>query len=259
MSRSLLERLSAAHENATMVGWDFSSLDGRLRADEPPWDFEDMCRSAWAGAGSVLDLGTGGGERLLALLDRTQDQWLCRVDATEGWAPNVSVARQALAPVGVNLVEYDSESGQAMPFQAHSFDVVMARHESYDAVDVARVLRPAGRFLTQQVHGLDAQELRTWFGGQPGYPEVTLEHHVAAAVAAGLVIDGQGQWHGQMVFTDAEALVQYLGMVPWDVPDFSVGAHLEKLSELDTNRPIVVTQRRFWLTAHKPPRPNGQQ
>lgn len=51
-----------------MVGWDFSRLDGRATATGPPWDFEDVCRAAMAGVGSVLDMGTGGGERLIALL-----------------------------------------------------------------------------------------------------------------------------------------------------------------------------------------------
>lgn len=246
---SLLERLTAAHERATMVGWDFSDLDDRLDADEPPWDFEDLCGSAWSASDSVLDMGTGGGERLLALWERAGARGPQRLEATEGWAPNVTVARQALKPLGVSVAEYDSESGEPMPFPSQSFDVVMARHESYDVGEVARVLRPGGRLLTQQIHGHDAEELRTWFGGQPVYPEVTLERYAAAAVAAGLVIDGQGQWRGRMIFSDAEALVQYIGLVPWDVPGFSVQEHLAKLRELEENRPIVVSQRRFWLTA----------
>lgn len=234
-----------------MVGWDFGILDGRLTADEPPWDFEAVCRSAWAGASSVLDMGTGGGERLLALCGRAGKSRPQRLEATEGWAPNVPVARQALTPVGVRVTEYDSGSGEPMPFDAQSFDVVMARHESYDEREVARVLRPGGQLLTQQVHGLDAQELRTWFGGAPMYPDVTLEHGVAAAEAAGLTIEGQGQWRGRMTFSDVDALVQYIGLVPWDVCGFSVRANLDTLSELQAHPPIVVSQRRFWLAARQ--------
>ena len=49
------------------------------------------------GAQSVLDLGTGGGERLLEL----REDWPARVAATEGYAPNLALATERLAPYGV--------------------------------------------------------------------------------------------------------------------------------------------------------------
>lgn len=54
-----------------------------------------------------------------------------------------------------------------------------------------------------------------------------------------------------MTFKDAEALVTYLGLVPWDVPeDFTVDAHADRLLGLDS-APISVTQRRFRVYAGK--------
>lgn len=52
-----------------MHGWDFSVLKGRMTSARPDWDFEAECRDALsaladAGGGTVLDMGTGGGERL---------------------------------------------------------------------------------------------------------------------------------------------------------------------------------------------------
>ncbi|MGA4670299.1 DUF7639 domain-containing protein [Propionibacteriaceae bacterium Y1923] len=55
-----LARWHRAHAAASMVGWDFSRLDGRMTADEPWWDLEGDCREALATATSALDLGTGG-------------------------------------------------------------------------------------------------------------------------------------------------------------------------------------------------------
>lgn len=152
---------------------------------------------------------------------------------------------------GIEVVGYDSEVDESMPFEADSFDVVVARHESYDADEVARVLRPSGLFLTQQVHGRDAEELRTWFGGHPAYPDATLEQHLAAAQEAGLVIEAQEEWGGHMHFCDAQTLVEYMALVPWDVPGFIVAEHLETLADLDAIRPIVVSQRRFCIAARK--------
>lgn len=214
----LADRLRAAHAEATMTGWDFSRLDGRLRADAPPWDFEADCRTALGASRTAADLGTGGGERLLALLaglppgtaPAEPGQQRRTVTATEGWEPNLPVARAALAPAGIAVLPYDSEAG----------------------------------------------ELREWFGGAPLHPEVRLPLMVAELAAAGLTVDRAEDWAGTMEFCDAEALVEYLGLVPWDVPGFAVDDHLETLARLDA-APIQVTQKRFRVTAHRPPAYHG--
>ena len=42
-----------------------------------------------------------------------------------------------------------------MPFADGRFEVVLNRHEAYDAAEVRRVLSHGDRFLTQQVDGRD--------------------------------------------------------------------------------------------------------
>lgn len=204
-------------------------------------------------------MGTGGGERLIALCAQLERDGDVRpaITATEVWDPNVGVAMAALEPYGIEVARYDRETMVRMPFADASFDLVMNRHESYDAAEVQRVLAPGGLFLTQQVDGRDAQELRDWFGGQMSYPDVIMTRHRIDATAAGLVIETADEWAGRMRFNDAETLVEYLGMVPWEVPDFRVEKHVEMLKRLDARRPIVVTQRRFLMAARKPgPEPN---
>lgn len=232
-----------------MIGWDFSRLAGRLEADEPPWDFDEECGAALAVAGRVADLGTGGGERLVALLETIGHDPHREVSATEGWEPNVAVARRNLAPSGVRVHAHDVEAGEPLPFSDESLDLVIARHEGFNAHEVARALAPGGRFLTQQVDGREAHEFREWFGGEPLYADVTLAHVKAEVLAAGLRIETAEEWAGQMRFADALAVVEYLALVPWDVPGFSVDANVEALKRLDVARPIVVTQRRFRLIA----------
>lgn len=226
-----------------MVGWDFSRLEGRMEAAEPPWDFEEVCRAALTRATRVLDMGTGGGERLITLLagaDRRPEE----VVATEGWPPNVSVATTALRPHGVRVIDHDPEAGAPLPVPDGAFDLVMNRHEAFDASEVARWLAPGGTFLTQQVDGTELPELRELFGGEPSYPHVRLDPLRTQAEAAGLRVEEAQEWSGPMVFADAATLDEYLALVPWDRPDGFDPARLPAGA-------VTLTQKRFWLRAVK--------
>jgi SAM-dependent methyltransferase len=311
-AREFAVRLRAAHAGTAMHGWDFSVLDGRLAADDPPWDFEAQCARALAEASAAVDLGTGGGERLIRLLrevgesagDASQGAGSGsasalnasarsvsagsgpagsgsagagrggagrggagsggagrggagrdgprKVSATEAWPPNLPRARTALEPWGVTVHDYDADRGDRLPFPDASVDLVMCRHESFDTAEIARVLRRGGLFLNQQVDGRDAQELRDWFGGEPQAPHVRLANAETEAEAAGLRVTHADEWAGTMEFADAEALVTYMALVPWDVPGFEVDPHLSTLAQLDAERPIRVTQRRFRCCARRP-------
>ena len=247
----MIDSWRRTYEQSQMVGWDFTVLDGRLSADEPWWDFEADCRAEVNRATRSVDLGTGGGERLLRLLEGV-DAAGTQITATEGWEPNLAVAREALSAHGIGVVGYDADSGERMPFADESLDLVISRHESLDAPEIARVLAPGGRLLTQQVDGRDAEEIHEWFDEPFEYPDVTAARCREDLEAAGLHVDTVDEWHGTMEFADATALVTYLALVPWDAPHFSVDAHAERLAALDADRPIRVTQRRFRAHATKP-------
>jgi SAM-dependent methyltransferase len=230
-------------------GWDFSTIDAVVDG-EPPWSYDALARQALAGAGSALDLGTGGGELLLTLRDALPADTV----ATEGWPPNVPVAREALAPHGIEVVTYDSETDARMPFDDARFDVVLDRHESYVAAEVFRVLAPGGVFLTQQVDGRDFEESHRLFGGSTGYPHITIQHLRAEAEAAGFVVERAEEWAGTMRFADVGAFVSYVRIVPWQVPDdFSVDRYADVLLRL-TPDDLVFTQRRFVMVCRRPGR-----
>lgn len=231
------------------VGWDFSDLRRRMREDALPWSYPDLARAHLAHAGSALDLGTGGGEMLLSLGDVLPTD----VVATEGWGPNVPVATAALAPHGIDVVPYDAESDPTLPFPDDRYDVVLARHEAYDAAEVARVLRPGGAFLTQQVDGRDVVELRELLDEPVRYPYVRLDRFADDARAAGLEPLEAREWAGQIAFDDVTTLLRYLRRVPWDVPDdFEVDRYRTALQDLHERDEIVFTQRRFLLRCRAP-------
>src|SRR5699024_6859928 len=136
---------------------------------------------------------------------------------------------------------YDAEKGDRLPFADGSIDLIMCRHEAVDLAEAARVLAPGGVLLDQQVDGRDAHELREWFGGQAQYPHVRLDVDRQAASDAGLMVDVAEEWSGAMEFDGVEALVTYLGLVPWDVPHFRVADHADQLHRLAALAAIRVT------------------
>ena len=253
MNRELLLATWRAEETGPPGGWDFSHLAGRLLEDEPPWDFPGRCRRAAAAATAVLDLGTGGGELLAGYADVLPPD----TTATEGWPPNVPVAARRLAPLRIPMVFHDGETagGMPLPFPDGRFDLVLDRHESYDPAEVARVLRPGGRCLTQQVGAGDLPELDAAFGTVDPHPEVRFEPFAAALAGAGLTVTDGAAWRGRHDFADVATLVAYLQLVPWRGPgDFSVARYADTLLGLHAagparGRPVAATKSRFWLAA----------
>ncbi|MDT0156892.1 methyltransferase domain-containing protein [Microbacterium sp. ARD32] len=236
-------------------GWDFSALDAVMSEDPAPWDLDAEYRAALAGAAHVLDMGTGGGEHLL----RFASALPADTTATEGWAPNVPVARSALADIGVPVVEFgapdDDPDSVAMPFPDERFDLVLNRHESYSPGEVARVLMPGGVLLTQQVGSGELHELHELLDWEPVDLDVTLERFAAEAEAAGLVIERADRFEGSYRFADVTALIRYLRKVPWDAPaDFSVERHADALLRLheQNDGELALTLRRFRLCARRP-------
>lgn len=233
------------------TGWDFSDLEG-IRHPETPWSYETIVRNLVVTAHRVLDLGTGGGELLATLADVLPEGTV----ATEGWAPNVPLARDRLARLGIEVVQYHCEEGARLPFEDDSVDLILCRHDSFDAADVARVLAPRGAFLTLQVGGDDLQEIPAAFGIEPPYPENTLMNAQNALVRAGLTVERADVVHDRYEFADMTTLLRFLRRVPWMAPEgLDADRHregLERLAAEFEDGPFTATATRFVILARKP-------
>jgi hypothetical protein len=93
------DELVAAAMAAPAGGWDFGWLAGRAEGSAPSWSYRDLARAHIAGTGRLLDVETGGGELLASLRPLPRCTW-----ATEGWPPNIPVARGRLEPLGVTVL-----------------------------------------------------------------------------------------------------------------------------------------------------------
>jgi hypothetical protein len=232
---------------ASVKGWDFSWLTGRVDRDDLPWDYASLAREALPHAIRLLDIDTGGGEVLASL------GLLPAAIATEPYPPNVPIATARLGPLGV---EVRAGSASALPVADGEVTLVLNRHGSFDATETARVLTPRGVLLTQQVGSRndlafnDALEVpsRT----PPDVP--TLDSTVAELEDAGLVIDQAQEDYPVMRYLDVGAVVFQLRSVPWQVPGFDAGTYQERLRALDAHirrtGSFDVKNHRFLVRAH---------
>lgn len=244
----LLDHWRALYQSPA-EGWDFSEFDGRVIEEAPPWSYRALAADALRSAKSAVDLGTGGGE----LLQELRSVLPADMHATEGWPPNIPIARAALEPLGIPVAEYDAERGDSLPYTDERFDVVLSRHEVYSAAEVCRVLKPGGVFLTQQVDGRNLEDLKAAFGGGLAYPDVTLTAFQREAEAAGLEVRRAEEWTGTITFTDVDALVSYLRLMPWELPeDFTVERYAEQLLTMHRSPDLTFTEARFLLECAKP-------
>jgi SAM-dependent methyltransferase len=251
MNRDALIELWKQEEQAPFIGWDFSHLDGRMLEGQPPWSYSTRCAELMRQAKSVVDLGTGGGERLLKL----RDFWPEKVVVTEDYPPNFKLATERLSPLGVRVADVPVTDDDPMPFADGEFDLVLNRHSAFNAAEVGRILAPGGRFLTQQVHGLWVYDLLAAFDAKPQVPNATPEQYIPRLEKAGLTIVNVENWSGELAFTDVGALVYYLKAVPWLVEGFTVDTHLHyllKLQErLEKGEALSFSARKYLLETRK--------
>ncbi|MDE2890380.1 MAG: methyltransferase domain-containing protein [Gemmatimonadota bacterium] len=238
-------------EEQLFSGWDFSWLDGRMFEEQAPWSYSSRAAELMRRCSSVIDLGTGGGERLLDL----QEFWPEVAVATEEYAPNRKLATERLVPKGAKVVDVRLTDSDPVPFCEGEFDLVLNRHSAFNPNEIARILAPGGTFLTQQIHGLWAYDLLAAFDVKPQWPGSTLERYVAQLRTTGLTILNADEWSGRLAFADVGAVVYYLKAVPWLVPGFSVETHVEHLlrlqHRLDSGDELAFTARKFLIEAQK--------
>ena len=249
-STSLLSSWQAA-EQQPFTGWDFSWLEDRWIDEEPPWSYLEMARELMSRSTAVLDLGTGGGERLFGL----RDAFPPRVATTEGYPPNLRLARQLLEPLGVEVVESQDSLNQVMPFAESEFDLLIDRHTGYNTRDVERVLKPGGIFLTQQVDGNSCRDLIEAFGNEPHWPYFNLGFALDRVKETHLQVELAQEWSGRMIFKEVAAVVYYLKAVPWMCEGFTVETHLlyllKQQERLEREGQLVFKKKLLILKAKK--------
>lgn len=237
------QRLIQDAQNADFSGWEFSWLEGRMIQEDPPWDYRSLVTDALGKTNSLLDLGTGGGEFLASLAPLSPD-----THATESYPPNQVPAWERLSPLNVEV--HPTETDSLLPFSDKRFDLVISRHESYDPLEVWRILKPGGLFITQQVGGLDNLELNQALEETPSitFSNWGLATALTRLYEADFLIEKAEKAALTVKFFDIGAVIYYLKAIPWQVEGFNVETHYSQLIRLHN---IIERQGEFSATAHR--------
>ena len=237
---------------AHIHGWDFSHIDGRYaEEDDLPWDYRAEILARLTPDMRILDLDTGGGEFL-----RSLGHPPALTAATEGYPPNIALCTRELLPLGIDFRPADAKG--PLPFADGCFDLILNRHGDFTPAEIARLLRPGGVFVTQQVGAENDRELVEMLLGDTPLPFPDQYLHIAADrfTAAGLVVEAAQEWYGSIRFFDVGALVWFARIIEWEFPGFSVDACLGALERAQTliERDGCAAGRthRFLLIVRKP-------
>jgi hypothetical protein len=237
-------------------GWMFEDLDITRVEPSPypngrnvPWDYIALAREHAVGAGTVIDFGTGGGEQYARIIEGI-DGSAGRFVASEEWEVNAPVARDALRPLGVEVIHAQSERP---PFRDGAFGLALSRHEAIDPLEVVRVLQAGGVCITQQVANEQWREFAEVFANRTVYPD-HINTYRAAFESAGCDVRVEHEvWHAAYATIGEVAFM--LMVAPWEVPGFDPIRDVDALLALEdrygTERGIVLTHARYLMVARK--------
>ncbi len=211
-------------------GWDFSHISSRIVSTPLTWSYDSIVIPFIRKAETLLDMGTGGGEKLISFQPLPKKTF-----ATEGYEPNIPIAKKTLEPLGVQVVKIEKD--EKLDFPDNFFDLIINRHESYSPMEIKRVLKPKGYFITQQVGSENDLDLNFFLEGKInndtlGFSHWNLDFVVKQLSDIGLLIRYKRESFPTQRCFDIGAIVYYLKAIPWQIPDFTVEKYYSKLFEL---------------------------
>ncbi|WP_432667451.1 class I SAM-dependent methyltransferase [Wukongibacter baidiensis] len=248
MDYNALKQRWLLEENREFRGWDFSHLDGRLKEEKLPWDYRSIICKYLNKDKLLLDMGTGGGEFLLSL-----QHTYTNTSVTEGWKPNLKLCKETLEPLGITVQQVFNDN--KLPFDDDTFDIVINRHEEYNAKEVKRILKDDGIFITQQVGGKNNEKLSKFLitNFESDVLAFELNKEVSKFKNLDFTILYENEYFPSLKFFDVGAIVYFAKIIVWEFPNFSVERCFNQLCELENrlkkNGYVESLEHRFIIVA----------
>lgn len=149
--------------------WDFSQIKCKVER-KTDWEFYNQISKATNEKSLCLDLGTGGGEKVLKKYPRVG-----MIIATDFSEEMIKTARENLTNYEERNVKFVQMDSLNMTFPKELFDLVSARHTIINAKQIYEVLKQRGTLVIEGVDKNDCLELKEMFGrGQAYNDEISI-------------------------------------------------------------------------------------
>jgi SAM-dependent methyltransferase len=151
-----------------------------------------------------------------------------------------------------------SYTDEAIPLPDDYLELILNRHGSYCEKELWRLLKPGGKFLTEQVGGKNVIRLNELLQDEVDfmYSYWTKETIIHRLEDAGFEINSVKEEFPISEFADIGAVVFYLRIIHWQIADFDVEKYRPQLLEIHQeillNGPLVVPEHRILVDVAKP-------
>ena len=143
--------------------WDFSKFE--IESESlTKWDLYELLNKLANSESKILDLGTGGGEKVLSLFPKVKE--ILGTDFSEGM---IETANKNLKVSGRNDVSFKIMDNLHMDVLDDYFDIVVARNTVTDPKQIYKCLKKGGYLLLTGVDKDDCWSLKLLFGRGQGY------------------------------------------------------------------------------------------
>ncbi len=138
-------------------GYDFSNV--KVINEGVKWYFYKEVKKSCDKNSFVLDIGTGGGERVLKLANYVH--LLVGIDISENM---IKTAINNTKIQGIDNVYFSVMDSDKIKFPDGFFDIISCRLSYFNCREVARLLSKNGTFITQQAGKDDKNNIKKYFG-----------------------------------------------------------------------------------------------
>lgn len=146
--------------------WDFSKIK-YTEESLTNWDLYSILNKVATKDSYILDLGTGGGEKLLKNFPEAK-----KIIGTDLSPEMIKTAQLNLKKSKRKNIEFKVMDNLNMDVEDNYFDIVVARHTCIDAKQIYNCLKESGMLLIRGVDKLDCFELKKMYGKGQAYNDI---------------------------------------------------------------------------------------
>ncbi len=147
------------HDYYEKIGnWDFDQIKYKTEK-QTSWDFYEKINEYTTKDSICLDLGTGGGEKVLKYYPSVK-----KIYGTDFSFEMIKTAKENAKMYSSRKIEFLQMDNLNMTFPDKSLDLISARHTIIDAKQIYKALKDDGVLIIEGVDQKDCWELKQLFG-----------------------------------------------------------------------------------------------